>query len=79
MVGREQEMIHLHDPNIIFRPKSVSFRSFDLLVVFTGHFLFRKENITIQHSSLILLFRSTMKDVEMQSNASGQHTSSKRS
>jgi hypothetical protein len=80
LVGCGPGMTYLHDPNKIFRRKSVSLRSFGLPVVSIIHLLFRKVNIAIQYSSPMLLFPgadklllgSTMKDVEMLDSAFGQ-------
>jgi hypothetical protein len=52
------ELICLHNPNKIFRRKSVSFRLFDLPVVFMACSLFQKESIIVQNSSPMLLFQN---------------------
>jgi hypothetical protein len=80
LVGRSPEMTCLHNSDKISRRKSVSFRSFGLPAGSIADLLLRKESITIQHSSPILLFlickqiilRNKTKEVEMLGNVSGE-------
>jgi hypothetical protein len=71
-----------HDPNKIFRRKTLSFASFGLPPVYITYLMFRKENITIRNSSQMLSFpiankpllANVTKGVEVSSGASGQRT-----